>query len=161
MNMALRPKLPAFTFPPPVAAVVGRLPMWPAAWALTRALDFGTGRIVARDALAPLVGRRFALRAKDLRLTVHFECTPGGFQPAAAPYAPDLSIAATVRDFIALGLREEDPDTLFFARRLEIEGDTELGLCVKNLLDAIDWDALAETLRQSLPAGIRALLSRR
>jgi predicted lipid carrier protein YhbT len=155
------PKLPAFTFPPPVAAIVGRLPMWPAAWALTRALDFGTGRIVSREALAPLVGRRFALSAIDLGLTVHFECGADGFRPTAPPFAPDLSIAATVRDFIALGLREEDPDTLFFARRLAIEGDTELGLCVKNLLDGIDWDALAAALVQALPAGLRALLPRR
>jgi len=31
-----------------------------------------------------------------------------------------------------------DPDTLFFSRRLTIDGDTELGLLVKNALDAID-----------------------
>jgi predicted lipid carrier protein YhbT len=36
-------------------------------------------------------------------------------------------------------LREEDPDTLFFNRKLIIEGDTELGLIVKNLLDSVDW----------------------
>ena len=155
------PKLPAFTLPPPVATLVGRLPMWPAAWALTRALDFGTGRIVPREALAPLVGRRFALSATDLGLTVHFECRADGFRPAAPPHAPDLSIAATVRDFIALGLREEDPDTLFFARRLAIEGDTELGLTVKNLLDGIDWDALATALAQGLPAGLGRFVPRR
>ena len=40
-----------------------------------------------------------------------------------------------------LMLREEDPDTLFFSRRLRIEGDTELGLIVKNLLDSVDWDS--------------------
>jgi len=28
-----------------------------------------------------------------------------------------------------------------------MEGDTELGLLVKNTLDAVDWDALAERLR--------------
>jgi predicted lipid carrier protein YhbT len=32
--------------------------------------------------------------------------------------------------------QEEDPDTLFFQRRLVIEGDTELGLQVKNLMFA-------------------------
>jgi predicted lipid carrier protein YhbT len=35
--------------------------------------------------------------------------------------------------------RQQDPDTLFFHRKLAIEGDTELGLVVKNLLDRIDW----------------------
>jgi hypothetical protein len=33
---------------------------------------------------------------------------------------------------------QEDPDTLFFSRRLAMEGDTELGLLIKNTLDAID-----------------------
>ena len=28
-------------------------------------------------------------------------------------------------------MREEDPDTLFFNRKLQIEGDTELGLITK------------------------------
>lgn len=45
---------------------------------------------------------------------------------------------------MALALREEDPDTLFFSRRLRMEGDTDLGLLVKNTLDAVDWDALKQ-----------------
>ena len=31
------------------------------------------------------------------------------------------------------------PDTLFFTRRLVLEGDTELGLEIKNALDALAW----------------------
>jgi predicted lipid carrier protein YhbT len=38
--------------------------------------------------------------------------------------------------------REEDPDTLFFSRRLIMEGDTELGLVVKNTLDALELPVL-------------------
>ncbi|SKO56947.1 Putative lipid carrier protein [Mycobacteroides abscessus subsp. massiliense] len=40
---------------------------------------------------------------------------------------------------IKMMMREEDPDTLFFNRKLQIEGDTELGLITKNLLDSVDW----------------------
>lgn len=40
-----------------------------------------------------------------------------------------------------LARREEDPDTLFFSRRLTLEGDTELGLLVENTLDALDASA--------------------
>ena len=36
--------------------------------------------------------------------------------------------------------RREDPDTLFFNRRLCIEGDTATGVHVKNLLDALEYD---------------------
>lgn len=142
------PKLPPFTLPPAIARIVSRLPSRPPALLLAKVLDFGVGRIVSRDAVAPLAGRRFALIVRDLGLAVHFESTSAGFRPAKAPYAPELTIAASLRDFIALGLREEDPDTLFFARRLAIEGDTELGLTIKNLLDSIDWAGLlARVLR--------------
>jgi predicted lipid carrier protein YhbT len=39
---------------------------------------------------------------------------------------------------VRLAKRQEDPDTLFFNRRLSMEGDTELGLIVKNALDALE-----------------------
>lgn len=144
------PKLPAFTLPAPVAALVSRLPMRPLEFALTRALDFGVGRIIAADAVAPLVGRSFTLAVRDLGVAVRFEGTPDGFRPATGTGAPDLAITATLRDYIALALREEDPDTLFFSRRLVIEGDTELGLTVKNLLDGIDWATVLPTLLRGL-----------
>ena len=44
--------------------------------------------------------------------------------------------------FLLLASRQEDPDTLFFRRRLVIEGDTELGLAVKNLVDSLDPDLM-------------------
>lgn len=66
---------------------------------------------------------------------------------AYAGSAPiDLTIRSSVSGFLALALRREDPDTLFFTRRLVMTGDTELGLVVKNVLDAIDWPRLP-TLR--------------
>jgi predicted lipid carrier protein YhbT len=50
-------------------------------------------------------------------------------------------LSATVSAFLQMLTRQEDPDTLFFHRRLAIEGDTELGLLVKNLLDRIELPA--------------------
>ena len=50
--------------------------------------------------------------------------------------------AADARDFLLLGLRREDADTLFFNRRLTLGGDTELGLFVKNTLDALEIPVL-------------------
>jgi len=41
-----------------------------------------------------------------------------------------------------LAARSVDADTLFFQRRLKIEGDTELGLSLKNFLDAQDLSGL-------------------
>ena len=132
-------RTPRFTIPAAVARIVARLPAAPPAFVLARALDFGVGRVVSREQVEPLLGKRFALVVRDLGLAMHVESTPAGFRVAGAPYAPDLTVAATLSDFIALARREEDPDTLFFARRLSVEGDTELGLVLKNLLDGIDW----------------------
>jgi len=55
---------------------------------------------------------------------------------------PDLKISATVYDFLCLSGRQVDPDTLVFQRRLVMQGDTELGLQVKNCLDSLDSDTL-------------------
>ena len=54
----------------------------------------------------------------------------------------DVSFSAGINDLILVAGRKEDADTLFFQRRLSIEGDTELGLEVKNLLDNIEFDNL-------------------
>lgn len=150
------PPLPQFTLPAVVGRVVSRLPAQPPAWLVAKALDLGVGRVVSREAIEPLMGRRFALVVRDLGLAVHFEGTSAGFRAAQPPYAPELTVSASLRDFIALGLRQEDPDTLFFARRLAVEGDTELGLTVKNLLDGIDWEGVLaglvpQVLRRAAP----------
>ena len=43
----------------------------------------------------------------------------------------DVSFSGNANDLVLIAARKEDPDTLFFQRRLRIEGDTELGLYVK------------------------------
>ena len=133
-------------FPPQLAHVVARLPVAPP----SRVFSMVANRLLwpalkSLDGQA-LVGRRYAIRVKDLGLSLRFTVTPRGF--AADSGAPDLTISATARDFLLLLARREDPDTLFFSRRLVSEGDTELGLIVKNLLDAIDPD----TVLRHLPA---------
>lgn len=126
--------------PPSLAfsAVANRL-LWPA----LQALDW-----------QPLVGRRYAIRVNDLGLVLRFTVGTRGFAPDRG--APDLTISATARDFLLLLARREDPDTLFFSRRLVSEGDTELGLTVKNLLDALEPGAVL----QRLPAPLARLAQR-
>ncbi len=132
-------RIPQFILPTAVAALQSRLPQLPPALVLTGALNLALGRILPREPLAALIGKRVRLRVTDAGLTLDFTLAEKGFRPAVTRSAPDLTISARTRDFIALALREEDPDTLFFSRRLLMEGDTDLGLLVKNTLDAIDW----------------------
>ncbi len=51
----------------------------------------------------------------------------------------EATIRGSLAAFKTLAERRQDPDQLFFQRRLIIEGDTELGLALKNLLDSLEW----------------------
>lgn len=135
-------KLPEFELPALFARIGARLPQLPPALALVTALNLGLDRLVAREILVPLTGHAFAIRVRDAGLTLRFRYDGRRFHLAfgAAPVA--LTVSARLRDFIALLAREEDADTLFFNRRLLMEGDTELGLLVKNTLDGIDFGQL-------------------
>ena len=146
-------KIPAFTLPGPFARVGARLPQLPPTLALVSGLNLALGRILPREPLEPLTGKRLLLRVTDAGLALRFTLTPRGFRPLFDARTPDLTISATTRDYLALALREEDPDTLFFSRRLLLEGETDLGLLVKNTLDAVDWDALTTRLPGMLRHG--------
>jgi len=62
----------------------------------------------------------------------------------------DVSFSASSDDLLLIAGRKEDPDTLFFQRRLKIEGDTELGLEVKNLIDALDIEQLPSLVHKAV-----------
>ena len=74
---------------------------------------------------------------------------------------PDLVLQGTVYNYLLLASRQEDTDTLFFSRRLHMQGDTELGLYVKNFLDGMDMEShkisahLELVLQKSLPVYVR------
>lgn len=87
------------------------------------------------DALAPLRGRIVRIELAGLRIGPQFTLTALGLSPVFG--RPDVTIRASLADYLALALRREDPDTLFFTRRLVLEGDTALGLEIKNALDSL------------------------
>ncbi|CAM4118940.1 MULTISPECIES: ubiquinone anaerobic biosynthesis accessory factor UbiT [Shewanella] len=62
----------------------------------------------------------------------------------------EVSFSACSQALLLIAAAKEDPDTLFFQRRLAIEGDTELGLEVKNLLLSIEFDSMPLIMRQSI-----------
>jgi predicted lipid carrier protein YhbT len=57
-------------------------------------------------------------------------------------------------DFLRLATALEDADTLFFRRRLKIEGDTELGIAVKYWIDASERPAWLNLLAEKLNSGL-------
>lgn len=145
--------LPAF--PEPLRALFARLPHYPASTAFAALLTLWLGEQLCTAALPELTGRKIRLRISDMGITLMFRAAPGGFVPCRGD-AADLTLAAKAEDFLSLALRREDPDTLFFSRRLIMEGDTELGLLVKNTLDALDPAELR--IRPPAPAAVFRLL---
>ena len=71
--------------------------------------------------------------------------------PAPRHVPDDVVICGDVYAFLVLMTRQEDPDSLFFRRRLQLTGDTELGLHLKNFLDALDPDELPVWIQRLMP----------
>lgn len=76
--------------------------------------------------------------AQDLRFRIRGTTVTSGWEGGSGEW--DVRIRGNLDDFWLMATRAEDPDTLFFQRRLAVEGDTETGLLLKNLLDALDYD---------------------
>ena len=144
-------------FPPLLANVVRRLPAAPPSLAFSAVANRLLWPALKSLDWQALLDRRYAIRVKDLGLTLRFTVTQRGFVPDSG--APDLTISASASDFLLLLSRREDPDTLFFSRRLVSEGDTELGLSVKNLLDALDPELVLGRLPKPLARVAQRLMA--
>ena len=92
------------------------------------------------------------VRIKVTDLCIDWLISVGGdkFTPIEREMEDDVCISGESPDFILLATRQADPDTLFFQRKIRIEGDTELGLGVKNTMDSMDWEDLPMPLRRLL-----------
>ena len=117
--------------------LVQRLPMKPPALALALLLDRLLLPRLPADARAALSNRPVEVAVTDLGLTLRLQLGPRGFAPASGRDAPALRIAAGATAYWCLLRGQDDADRLFFERALVMEGDTEMGLVLKNTLDAI------------------------
>jgi len=84
-----------------------------------------------------LVGQFLRFEIEDCKLVWTYTVKHQSLQMVDNEQA-NASIRCNIREFVLLANRRVDPDTLFFQRRLIIEGDTELGLTMKNLMDALE-----------------------
>lgn len=137
--MPVRP----FVLPRPLAGIASALPQTPPTVALCLALNAVRDWLLTTACRDALEGRHLRLQVTDAGLTLDFTVRGGWFTPWSGTALTDLTLAATAYDFLCLATRKEDPDTLFFARRLVMQGDTDLGLLVKNTLDAAELPAFS------------------
>jgi predicted lipid carrier protein YhbT len=97
-----------------------------------------------------LEGAKVRIKVTDLCIDWLISVGSDKFVPVDRKQKDDVCISGESPDFILLATRQADPDTLFFQRKIRIEGDTELGLGVKNTMDSMDWDDLPMPLRRFL-----------
>jgi O2-independent ubiquinone biosynthesis accessory factor UbiT len=145
--------------PQPVGSLLSRLPAYPGSLLFVSALNVALRQQLAADVTAMLVGKKLRLRVTDAQWAFDFEWRKDRFSATQNTGEADLTISASAYDFVLLARRMEDPDTLFFSRRLSMEGDTELGLLVKNTLDAIELPIL--NLEQLKPTQVLSRLKAR
>lgn len=148
------PQLPSL-----LANVVSRLPQWPPTTVLCAGLNLLFLPTLDADTKRRLTDRVVSIKVSDAGLDGRVRLTALGFLPVLRA-EPEVTISACAWDFYRLARRLEDPDTLFFSRRLTIDGDTELGLLVKNTLDAIDWSHMPGPLGAAIDR-LRSLAEKR
>lgn len=127
-----------FVLPQQVGKLFSLLPAYPGSVLFVSTLNLALKTSMPKDVQASLNDKKLRISVTDARVSFDFKWSGSGFVACRHSTTPDLTIGASAHDFLLLARRQEDPDTLFFSRRLSMEGDTELGLLVKNTLDAIE-----------------------
>lgn len=138
--------LPNITLPSWLGKLVGKLPSKPPRFILVNALNYMLKRDLLPADMSLFNGRKFEINVLDAGFNVRFTANDALFSDTPFSGEADLRLSANSVDFMRMILREEDPDTLFFNRKLHIEGDTELGLITKNLLDSVEWPTVRDLM---------------
>lgn len=123
-------------------------------------LRHGSAQVIAQVLAAPLadgrfdefVGRRIGVEVTDLGLRWVVAIGERRVEVLESVAEADATVRGSATDLLLLASRLEDADTLFFRRRLQLTGDVEIGLALRNLFDQLPWD--------SLPLGVRVILNR-
>jgi predicted lipid carrier protein YhbT len=107
-----------------------------------------------------LQGKWLKISITDLGLSwlLSFENNQLIMAPNQSVIQEDVRFSANGDDLLLIAGRKEDPDTLFFQRRLKIEGDTELGLELKNLIDALDLEQLPSIVHKCVDVSANILI---
>lgn len=132
----------AYLIPPPIGRLLSLLPAYPGSLLFVTGLNLALLKSLPADVKESLADKKLRITVRDAQLSFDFQWSRNSFSACRNLGDADLTISASAHDFLLLARRLEDPDTLFFSRRLLMEGDTELGLLVKNTIDAIEWPML-------------------
>ncbi len=136
--------------PPPTLLSV------PSLIALEQFLNRTLAEPIREGELDFLESRRVRIRITDLSFDFDICFSARRLKLNRSVAQADLCITGGSYEYLLLASRREDADTLFFQRRLQTEGDTELGLEVKNFLDGQDLSN--QTLQRLVETGLGKLV---
>lgn len=148
----------------PVRPVLARLSCLVVQPVLTRVVR----RIAAQhptlfDRLGPHQGTDFVIDPVDLPFALHLRPDPQALVFRAVPRDAVPPAGASIRGTFLLLLElidsEEDGDAAFFSRDLDVTGDTEAVVRLRNALDDVDGSIAEDTAAMFGPPG-RAILAR-
>ncbi|SHE94057.1 Predicted lipid carrier protein YhbT, contains SCP2 domain [Ruegeria intermedia] len=115
------------------------------------------------ERLGPHQGTDFVIDPVDLPFALHLRPDPRALVFRAVPRDAVPPAGATIRGTFLLLLElidsEEDGDAAFFARDLEVTGDTEAVVRLRNALDDVDGSIAEDAAAMFGPPG-RAILAR-
>lgn len=91
-----------------------------------------------KERLKEIDNKVFLFEAVDLNKKFYLRIKDGDIKiiPHLAK-EPDVVMKGETKVFFGLLLGKEDPDTVFFSRRLEISGDTAAAIHFKNILNSL------------------------
>lgn len=127
---------------------LAKVPFSLKAKAISQILDLLLIQQTAEGELDFLADKWVAIRVEDLEL--YFEVSFNGQWQVRKLTDAQVTFSANSAELVLVAAAKEDPDTLFFQRKLSIQGDTELGLEVKNLLLSIEFSAMPAPIRLSI-----------
>ncbi len=140
MSITERPSLHSPTIPRLLTLPLGLVPESARTLVLAQILNRVFAPELAAGELDFLAHRVMRITIDDAHLTYRLTLVNQRLRAASATQSEDLSIEGNTYEFLLLATRREDPDTLFFNRRLRLGGSTELGLYVKNFLDSLELE---------------------
>lgn len=124
---------------------------------LKRILGLVLAEQAADDELEFLQQRWVAIEVEDLNLTFEVSYHDGWL--VRPLQNAEVTFKSDSKALLLVAAAKEDPDTLFFQRKLSIEGDTELGLEVKNLLLGVEFDSMPTPVSTAVTKLAEALQS--
>ncbi len=90
------------------------------------------------ERLGELGGKVFYFEARDISKGFYIKIEDGDIK--VVPHMrrePDVTMRGDVSVLLGVFSGKEDPDTVFFSRKLEIEGDTGAAIHFKNILASV------------------------